>query len=470
MNILSVTSPILGVLLPLLAYFLLRLFPQFDPVIGTATFHFQLVSAISIISFLLSIGIGIVGIRKRNLQIIYVSLAFVSLAGIFSVHGLATPGFILGPTRLVGIAAQLSVLTMAFWLMLSTLPTDHPLSAWLSLRARYLVWLWTPLIIIAGIYALINPAVVDWVPVDELPLASFVALFTIVMSTFAAYRFWAAYRYSRFPFQLAIAYVGGWIAVSQIIITTGVTFALSWWIYHGLLLLAVIVVILGLVAQYSRQNSLALSVRGLFSNDPRERLQAGISPSVRALVAATEARDAYTAGHSYRVALSAVTLGSAMNLPPEDLRALAQGGILHDIGKLQIPDDVLSKPGPLTEEERQVVETHAVLGYEMCARLGFMQPELQIIRSHHERPDGSGYPDKLRADQIPRIVQILSVADVYDALTSDRAYRDAWTEEQALDYLRQQRGIQFDPDCVDIWFDLVKSDAFNPKTGELFGF
>jgi putative nucleotidyltransferase with HDIG domain len=469
MKTLTVRNPLLGILLPLAVYVFLRIVSVLDGHVGTALFHFQLVSATSLISFALSVVVGIVGVRRRNLQVIYVSLAFISLAGLFSIHGLATPGFILEPNRLVGVAAQLSVLTMAFWLMLSTLPTEHPLSAWLSHRARYLVWLYTPLVIGAGAYALRNPSVVDWVPVDQAPLRSLVALLTILMASAAAYRFHQSYRYSRFPFQLAMAYGGGWIAVCQIIITTGETFFRSWWIYHGLLLVALIVAILGLIAQYSRQNSLVLSVRGLFATDPRDRLAAGLSPSVRDLVSATESRDPYTAGHSYRVALGAVSLGRELGLPPEDLRALAEGGILHDVGKLQIPDEILNKPGPLNEEERKIIERHPILGYAMCSRLGLLPEELDIVRSHHERMDGAGYPDRLAADQIPFVVRILSVADVYDALTSARAYRAAWSQDDALAFLEEHSGTHFDPACVKAWVKMVQNGFLRPGTGELLG-
>jgi HD-GYP domain-containing protein (c-di-GMP phosphodiesterase class II) len=277
------------------------------------------------------------------------------------------------------------------------------------------------------------------------------------MAAIAGYRYWQSYRYSGFPFQLAIAYTGGWIAVTQVIITTGVTFYVSWWIYHFLLLFSVLATVLGLVVQYQRGDSIVRSIVGLFSDDPTERLAAGISPSVRKLITQTEARDPYTAGHMYRVAQSAFDLGRSLKLPPEDLRVLAQGGIIHDVGKMQVPDEILNKPGPLTKEERKAIEYHSVAGYELCARMGFMAPELAVIRSHHERLDGKGYPDRLTTQQIPLLVKILSVADVYDALTSARAYRPAWSEKDALSYLQENRGTQFDAELVDAWVKMKSS-------------
>jgi putative nucleotidyltransferase with HDIG domain len=460
--LLSYKNPTLWILLPLALYALVRIPPLLspelvgvDPHLAHPAEHFVIVSATALISLVLSFIVGIIGGRQRNLQVIYVSIAFISLAAFFSVHGLATPGFILGGNSVVGVASQLSVLTMSFWLLISSLPTDHPASAWLSSHAGLLLPLYTPVILVLSIIALANPGVADWIPVSSEPVKYIVGALTLVMAGLAARRYWESYRYSRFPFQLAIAYTAGWICVVQIIMTTGQTFYASWWIYHFLLLFAVITVLAGLYVQYRRGDSLVRSILGLFSHDPGERLAAGISPSVRELIMATEARDPYTAGHSYRVAEGALELGSALKLPPEELRVLAQGGLVHDVGKMDVPDEILNKPGPLTPAERKQIENHTVAGYELCARLGFMPPELAIIRSHHERVDGRGYPDGVSHQDLPISVRVLSVIDVWDALTSARSYRPAWSNADAIAYLQENRGSQFDPVLVDTWIDLV---------------
>ncbi|MEX2143252.1 MAG: HD-GYP domain-containing protein [Anaerolineales bacterium] len=451
-NLLSLRNPSLWVLLPLAFYIFLRLTPQADPEIVIPMHHFNIVSATSLVSLLVAIVVGIVGYRQRNQQVIYVSLAFISLAAFFSVHGLATPGYIIPDfTAVVGVAAQLSVLTMSFWLLISSLPADAPFSAAFARYTRYLLPLYTPAIIILGLMAISNPVLATFLPINSEPLKYLAASLTILMAGIAGYRYWQSYRYSRFPFQLGVAYISGWIAVTQIIITTGTTWLLSWWTYHFLLLLSVIVAVAALLVQYRRGDSFVRSILGLFSDDPNERLAAGISPSVRNLIQATEARDPYTAGHSYRVAQGAFQLGNALKLPPEDLRVLVQGGIVHDVGKLQVADEILNKPGPLNAEERKAIEHHPVAGYELCARLGFMAPELGVIRSHHERLDGTGYPDGLANGKIPMLARLLSVIDVWDALTSPRAYRPAWPQTAALDYLNENRGSQFDPKIVDVW-------------------
>lgn len=171
----------------------------------------------------------------------------------------------------------------------------------------------------------------------------------------------------------------------------------------------------------------------------------------RSLIVATESRDRYTAGHNFRVALFALRLGEAVGLPPEQMRVLAQGAIIHEVGKIAVPDRMLNKPGRLTPEERLEIEQHPVTGFEMCRRLGFMPEELQVILHHHERWDGTGYPHGLRRTEIQVLARLLAVVDVYDALTSTRSYRSAWSHEDAIAYLQEQAGRQFDARFVEAW-------------------
>jgi putative two-component system response regulator len=138
-----------------------------------------------------------------------------------------------------------------------------------------------------------------------------------------------------------------------------------------------------------------------------------------------EAKDPYTEGHCDRLSKYSVALGEKLGLP-QDLRvALRRGGLIHDIGKLAVPEDILLKPGPLTPEERKIMEQHTVISEEICAPLRSFRHVLPIIRHHHERQDGSGYPDGLKGAQVPLMARILQITDIYDALTTDRPYRKA---------------------------------------------
>jgi putative two-component system response regulator len=156
------------------------------------------------------------------------------------------------------------------------------------------------------------------------------------------------------------------------------------------------------------------------------------------LAASIEAKDPYTAGHCERVSRYSAGLAEQLGLPEDQRLALLRGGMVHDIGKVAVPDQILLKPGPLTAGERRLMETHTFVGEQICAPMKSFRNILPIIRSHHEHQNGSGYPDHLTGDQIPLTARILQIADVYDALTTDRPYRAALTSEQALSTVREE--------------------------------
>lgn len=146
-------------------------------------------------------------------------------------------------------------------------------------------------------------------------------------------------------------------------------------------------------------------------------------------------------------------------MPEEDLDDLRRGAILHDVGKIAIPDRILLKPGPLTEEEWAVMKLHPVYAYEWLSGIPFLKKALEVPYAHHERWDGSGYPRGLKGLEIPLSARIFAVADVYDALTSDRPYRKAWPKEKALAYIREEAGKQFDPEVVEAFLKLMAEEA-----------
>lgn len=174
-----------------------------------------------------------------------------------------------------------------------------------------------------------------------------------------------------------------------------------------------------------------------------------------AVAQAVEQRDPHTARHCERLASISVALGMAMNLDRRDLVSLYRGGYLHDVGKVGIPDAILFKPGRLTAQEWLVMRSHTVRGEEICRHVKSLQPVLPIIRHHHERMDGSGYPDGLRGTQIPLLARVLQVADIYDALSSPRPYKRAYSTKQSLQILEKEtaRGWR-DPEIVALFLRL----------------
>ena len=172
--------------------------------------------------------------------------------------------------------------------------------------------------------------------------------------------------------------------------------------------------------------------------------------TIGALAQAVDARDPYTSKHSHRVKQIAVDIGREMRVSAMELEALEWGGLLHDVGKIGVPDAVLLKSDRLTREERMTMNAHPVLGAQIISPVTKLAPELPIIRHHHEWYNGSGYPDRLIGDEIPKLARILHVADAFEAMTAQRPYRmTPLTAEQALGELRKFAGIQFDPSVVD---------------------
>ena len=161
-----------------------------------------------------------------------------------------------------------------------------------------------------------------------------------------------------------------------------------------------------------------------------------------------ELRDMETEGHSRRVTDMTLRLAQEMGLPSEELVHVRRGALLHDIGKMAIPDSILLKPGPLDEKEWQLMRQHPQFAKRLLEPIAYLRPALDIPLYHHEKWDGSGYPHGLSGEQIPLVGRIFAIVDVWDALLSDRPYRPAWSAEEALAYLAEQSGRHFDPEIV----------------------
>ncbi len=177
---------------------------------------------------------------------------------------------------------------------------------------------------------------------------------------------------------------------------------------------------------------------------------------VFALARTVEAKSLFTHGHSERVTHYALSLADAVGVSPHEREVLRKGALLHDIGKISVPDAILDKPGKLTTAEFEVIKGHPAQGTHIVEPLHSLRETLPLIRWHHERLDGKGYPDGLRGDDIPRLVRILSVADVYDALSSERPYRQSIPHEQCLEMLRENAvGGGLDADLVAVFLTIV---------------
>ncbi len=190
----------------------------------------------------------------------------------------------------------------------------------------------------------------------------------------------------------------------------------------------------------------------------REELAHAYHATLEGWSRALELRDKETEGHSQRVTEMTVQVAQALGIEGEELEHIRRGALLHDVGKMGIPDSILLKPGALTDEEWVIMRKHTDYAYEWLKPIEYLHPALDIPYSHHERWDGTGYPQGLQGEQIPLAARIFSVVDVWDALCSDRHYRKAWPRERVREHIQSLAGVHFDPKIVDIFLSLFASD------------
>ena len=218
-----------------------------------------------------------------------------------------------------------------------------------------------------------------------------------------------------------------------------------------------------------RQTGIAIDNALLFEDLQRSNFDLAIAydATIEGWSYALDLRDKETEGHTLRVTEMTIKLAQAMGLSQDQILHMRRGALLHDIGKMGVPDHILLKPGKLTEEEWEIMSKHPVYAYDMLRRVPYLHRALEIPYSHHEKWDGTGYPRGLSGNQIPLVARVFSVIDVWDALTSDRPYRAGWSKEKALEYIREQSGTYFDPKVVEVFLqkafleDLLSSGNHN---------
>ena len=192
--------------------------------------------------------------------------------------------------------------------------------------------------------------------------------------------------------------------------------------------------------------------------DTNEKLEQAYLESIETLRYTVEAKDVYTRGHSDRVAAYSVLIGKRLGLSEEQLKTLHIGGLFHDIGKIGVPDSILQKEAKLTDDEYSQIKQHPNIGVHILSNASIFKDIIPIVESHHEKFDGTGYPNQLAGENIPYLARITSLADSFDAMTSRRSYRDVLPLETVIRELERCRGTQFDPELVDLFLDIIKND------------
>jgi HD-GYP domain-containing protein (c-di-GMP phosphodiesterase class II) len=469
----SATGWAVNVFIPLffLFAFAYGFFP--NPAVGGAIPHIWIVTITALAMAVLAGLMTTAAFQVREARVFFLALTFISIAGIFINHALATPRAIVPHNNpWVGFSAALSLFLGAFFLTLTTVEWPAAIQRAIISRQRLILAGFLALLLAYNAVALITALVPVTPAVDHAATgahAAPVALatssgvlaklgtpmmkqilggITLALLLWVILRYLRLYRVSRTPLITGLLSGSIFLAQAQLVYMTTVLWHVSWWQYHFLILAAFCTASIGLAREYARSGSVREVMEGLFLRDTIAQIERGYADVIVALVSAIETRDPNTRGHSQRVAEVAVQIGQELRLSPEQLRTISQAAILHDIGKIGVPDAILNKPGLLTEAEFAVIKEHPARGYEIIKGVRSLQRELGGIRYHHERLDGSGYPEGLRGEAIPLEARIIAVADVYDALTATRTYRNAWAPARALRVIDADVGIKLDGRCV----------------------
>jgi HD-GYP domain-containing protein (c-di-GMP phosphodiesterase class II) len=448
----------LALAVPLAVFAALLAFPESDKSWGTNSFHFWVVSAASLLSAAACLMLILSARSMRETRILFLALSFFTLGMFFAVHGLTTPGFIFDePFAALGRSPWLSTLGAGFFATLSVVAIPG-LNDGARLKSAQIIFA-VSAVAVSG-YLLMGLVSPDWLagfPTEDEWFQHTLTGITVGLLGFAAWRYYQSYQFARLPGQLAVAVGLVFLAEAQISLDFGRFWLYSWWMYHGLFLVAFLTVLGGWGWEVFRAKDGRAIAEGIAMRDALSQMNRGRPVDLVALADKIENHDLETFRHVDRVAAFAYAIGRDLGFPASKLRELVLAAQVHDVGKIGLPPYILTKREPLSNEEWAQIKQHPGKGWEIVQRVRNMTGVAFVVRHHHERFDGSGYPDALAGNDIPLEARIISVADTFDALTSERPYRPAMTIAEARAELQRVSGTQLDPALVDVICKLLDS-------------
>lgn len=385
------------------------------------------------------------GVMRRLPEVALLGSALWVVSLLPLAHGLLLPGHLYGPnpgTDLALMAAVPAALVAALPLLLD----GTAAGAWLALRWRAWAISWMVLPVAACVALLASPTAVP-MPAGGWTVA--IVAVSLGGTAMLSLRHLHLFAIGRRAGSLLASL--GFIApgLATIAFLGAEPLSPAWWVAHLIDGIGVLFAAIGLLWAHWRDRSLAFVLHPVLTREPLAALELGLTPVVHDFIAALERKNAVTREHVVRVAELAMRAGQRAGLDGTALRAVGLGGLLHDVGKLLVPDAILNNPGALSESERSVIERHPADGAAMLTPYPHLAEVAEVVHSHHERPDGSGYPDGLVGAEIPLTASIVSVVDAWDAMVSDRPYRDGMPLERAEGILRDGAGAQWLPSAVD---------------------
>jgi putative nucleotidyltransferase with HDIG domain len=395
-----------------------------------------------------AVGLTLAGVRARDGRVILLGTAFSTTTALLMVHGFATPGVVVsGMNGVIALAGGLSIPVGVGLLALTAIPglrRPKRIAPLLVLQAVLAVG-----VLALGTAALAFPSMVPVVPQAGSPPAIALLVFGICCLLVLAHRAVRTHTLTHRPADLLVVAGCAWLGVAifaQLWMGPG---SVAFYSGHALEIGGIALIGIPTVLDLARVGASRPLVGDLTAIELVAAEEAYLGTRIRALLELLADRDASTEEHTRRVALLAARVAEDLKLPAVLRRDLAVGGLLHDVGKLSVPLEILQKPGPLDDAEFAEIRRHPNAGRKLLDELGgFPETVRRLVSDHHERLDGTGYPNGLEGDELPIETRILAVCDVYDALVSDRVYRAAWTPERALALLQGEAGTGYDPAVV----------------------
>ncbi len=409
--------------------------------------HFYGVGVSALVAAAAAFVLMTIGARRGDARTVVIAGGFTIMAAILAVHGLVTPGVLVGNNGVVALSGAATLPVGAAVLALSTLAVVNERRS-----IPFLLGLVAAIVAIILTVSLVGVLVPRLVPnVPEARSSAAWTLLAVGLLLFAGLAIRAANTFllTRRITDLAVV-VGLVLLACSLFGALALTFMdLGWWVGHLFELVGIALVGASVAYDLRRGSQSRPLVGDLRASEVVYAEEAFLGARVRAIMVRLGEKDSSTEEHTRRVAALAVEVGEALGLSGARLRNLAIGGLLHDVGKLSVPSSILQKPGPLDDEEYEVIKQHPQQGQELLVELGGFDEQVgRLVLDHHERLDGSGYPRGLGGVELDLETRILAVCDVYDALVSPRVYRGAWSNAKALSLLQDESGVAFDPRCV----------------------
>jgi HD-GYP domain-containing protein (c-di-GMP phosphodiesterase class II) len=408
---------------------------------------FWIVTIAASLCAIAALWVLVIAHRDDRAEVGFLGSALYAVSVLPLVHGLTAPGVLYGDNGAVAASVYIA-LPVAGIVALPLLVDGTSVAR--AVGRRWRRWCSAGVVLSTGIAVslLVRPDAVT-VPGRTHPLTLAVTAVSLGVMLALSYRQLRLYWIGRRFATLLSAHAFMFLGLTSLVWLGDRPFSVGWWLVHAIDIAAVFAGCFALLTGHRLRTNVADVLGPLLRRDPLVAFEYGLTPVVHRFVAALDAKDEITRDHVIRVTELALRVGERLRLTPVELRTVALGALLHDVGKLVVPDEILQKPSRLTDEEFAVIRRHTLDGHALLMAEPSLAAAAPIVRSHHERIDGRGYPDGLAGEQIPLGARVVAACDAHDAMANTRQYREGMGDERSIAVLREHAGAQWDAGIVE---------------------